>query len=139
MHHRQIVLSSSIEHALGRCHRALEAGGVVTKQLAEAAWQQEVALHVDDQQRGTGRCELKWTRNGRARGLAYEWIGHAVSVCSALTADPWAGCTSFGVRVWQAFVLPRAKLEHRVRGLSERYGFQLEPHAGVGSPSIGQQ
>src|SRR5713226_400264 len=37
------------------------------------------------------------------------------------------------------FVLPRAQLEARVRMLSERYGFQLEPHAAVGSLSIGEQ
>jgi simple sugar transport system ATP-binding protein len=37
------------------------------------------------------------------------------------------------------FVLPRRQLETQVRTLSERYGFELEPHARVGSLSIGEQ
>jgi simple sugar transport system ATP-binding protein len=37
------------------------------------------------------------------------------------------------------FVLPRAKLEARVRELSDRYGFQLEPHAPVRGLSVGEQ
>jgi simple sugar transport system ATP-binding protein len=37
------------------------------------------------------------------------------------------------------FVLPRAKIAARVRDLSERYGFQLDPHTPVGSLSVGEQ
>ena len=37
------------------------------------------------------------------------------------------------------FVLPRAHLESHLRGLSERYGFELEPHRPVRDLSIGEQ
>jgi general nucleoside transport system ATP-binding protein len=37
------------------------------------------------------------------------------------------------------FVLPRSQLETRVRSLSERYGFALDPHAPVRNLSIGEQ
>src|SRR5713226_7549675 len=37
------------------------------------------------------------------------------------------------------FVLPRKQIEHRLRALSDRYGFSIDPHTAVGALSVGEQ
>jgi simple sugar transport system ATP-binding protein len=37
------------------------------------------------------------------------------------------------------FVLPRKQIEQRLRALSDRYGFAIDPHTAVGALSVGEQ
>ncbi len=37
------------------------------------------------------------------------------------------------------FVLPRKQIEQRLRALSDRYGFSIDPHTAVGALSVGEQ
>ena len=58
----QSGLTRGQEHPLGRWDRRAQQRDVVTERLAESARVDEVALHVDDQQRGRGRIEVKLVR-----------------------------------------------------------------------------
>src|SRR5262249_25814842 len=59
--------SRSVEHALARRDHRLQRRDVVAQRFAEAARLDEVALHVDDDERGAGRLELEfvWLRLDR--------------------------------------------------------------------------
>lgn len=59
-----IPISRALSSALGRLNRAEQQGSVVAEGLAKATGQHEVALHVDDQQRGGGRVEVEVERFG---------------------------------------------------------------------------
>ena len=63
-----------------RLDRAAQLGHVVAEALAEAAGQQEVALHVDHQQRGAARVE------GEGAGLGVD-SGHAQASVAAITSS----------------------------------------------------
>jgi len=62
VHDQEPALARSPQHAAGRRHRAAQPGHVVSERLPEAAGVDEIALEVDQEERGRPRLERERVR-----------------------------------------------------------------------------
>jgi hypothetical protein len=69
--HQHAHRAGGIEHALARGDHRLQRRDVVAERFAETAGQHEVALHVDDDERGRRRIEIEFVRLGLHRAVGH--------------------------------------------------------------------
>ena len=94
MDHQQAGVARGGEHRLQRLHRRLQPRHVVAERFAKSARLQEVALHVDDEQRRAVERDAERLRFGRDQNLHHAPRLRREIVCSARTRKPYATPTA---------------------------------------------